>query len=272
MEKLIENNKHNPLDELEKLIATLRGKEGCPWDKKQTPQSIAVYLIEEVYELVDAIQSKDLSLVLEELGDVLFQVFFLSHLFSEAGYFDLNKVIITNIKKMKRRHPHVFGNETIKSDDQVKFRWEEIKRQEKKNNSKQNSLLDSIPNGLPALLRAYRISERAAGIGFDWDNIEEVMEQVKEEWNEFVSEIRGQKSVEKKENNVAMEFGDILFSLVNIARFAKIHPETALVASIQKFEQRFKYMEKTALLNGQKIEALSRNEWDNLWQKAKQAV
>ena len=272
MEKLRENNKPNPLEELEKLIATLRGKEGCPWDKKQTPQSIAVYLIEEVYELVDAIYSKDLNLVLEELGDVLFQVFFLAHLFNEAGNFDLNKVIITNIIKMKRRHPHVFGNETIKNADQVKSRWQEIKRQEKKNNSKQNSLLNSIPNGLPALLRAYRISERAAGIGFDWDNIEEVMAQVKEEWNEFVSEIRGQTGVERKENNVAMEFGDILFSLVNIARFAKIHPETALVASIQKFEQRFKFMEKTALLNGQKLEALSRNEWDDLWQKAKQTV
>ena len=272
LEKLRENNKQNPLEELEKLIATLRGNEGCPWDKKQTPQSITVYLIEEVYELVDAIQSMDSNLVLEELGDVLFQVFFLSHLFSEAGCFDLNKVIITNIKKMKRRHPHVFGNETIKSAEQVKSRWQEIKRQEKKNHSKPNSLLNSIPNGLPALLRAYRISERAASIGFDWDNIEEVMEQVKEEWNEFVSEIRGWTGLEKKDNNAAMEFGDILFSLVNIARFAKIHPETALVASIQKFEQRFKFMEKTAILNGQKLEALSRNEWDNLWQKAKQAV
>jgi tetrapyrrole methylase family protein / MazG family protein len=272
LEKLIENNKQNLLEELKTLIATLRGKEGCPWDKKQTAQSITIYLIEEVYELVDAIQSKDSNSVLEELGDVLFQVFFLSHLFNEAGYFDLNEVIITNIKKMKRRHPHVFGNETIKSAEQVKFRWQEIKRQEKKNNSKENSLLNSIPHGLPALLRAYRISERAAGIGFDWDNIEEVMEQVKEEWNEFIGEIREQKGVEKKKDNVAMEFGDILFSLVNIARFAKIHPETALLASIQKFEQRFKFMEKTARLNGQKLEALSRNEWDNLWQKAKRAV
>jgi len=270
LERLTENNRQNPLKELDILIEVLRGERGCPWDKKQTPNSIAVYLIEEVYELVEAIQAEDLNLVVEELGDVLFQIFFLCHLFKDAGHFDFNEVVYTNINKMKRRHPHVFGNEIIEKADQVKLRWEQIKKQEKKEKSKQNSLLNSIPTGLPALLRAYRISERAASSGFDWDNIDEVMEQVKEEWSEFVREIAVQKGNSKERKNVAMEFGDILFSLVNIARFAKIHPETALVYSIQKFEQRFKFMEKTARLKGQKLEALSKNEWDSLWQSAKQ--
>lgn len=269
MEELTERNKI-PLKDLEMLITVLRGDRGCPWDKKQTPNSIAVYLIEEVYELVDAIEAEDLDSIVEELGDVLFQIFFLCHLFYEAGHFDLNKVVLNNIKKMKRRHPHVFGSETIEKADQVKSRWERIKKQERKEESKHNSLLNSIPKGSPAMLRAYRISERAAGVGFDWDNIDEVMEQVKEEWNEFVKEIAKQKGNSKERKNVAMEFGDILFSLVNIARFAKIHPETALIDSIQKFEERFKFMEKTARLKGQKLEKLSRNEWESLWQNAKQ--
>lgn len=270
MERLTKNSRQNPLNDLEILIAVLRGERGCPWDKKQTPNSIAVHLIEEVYELVDAIQAGDLDLVVEELGDVLFQIFFLCHIFKDAGHFDLNKVVYTNINKMKRRHPHVFGNEIIEEADQVKLRWEQIKKQEEKEKSKQNSLLNSIPTGLPALLRAFRISERAAGSGFDWDNIDEVMEQVKEEWGEFVREIEVQKGNNKDDKNVAIEFGDILFALVNIARFAKIHPETALVYSIQKFEQRFKFMENTARLQGQKLEELSKSEWDSLWQNAKQ--
>jgi tetrapyrrole methylase family protein/MazG family protein len=269
LEKLTKNISRNPLNDLEILIAILRGEGGCPWDKKQTPNSIAVHLIEEVYELVDAIQNGDLDLVVEELGDVLFQIFFLCYLFKDAGHFDLNKVVDTNINKMKRRHPHVFGDDVIENIDQVKFRWEQIKKHEKGEKSEQDSLLNSIPTGLPALLRAYRISERVAASGFDWETMDEVMEQVMEEWSEFIREIKVQKG-NKESKNVAIEFGDILFALVNIARFAKIHPETALVYSIQKFEQRFKFMEKTAHLKGQRIEELSKSEWDLLWQSAKQ--
>lgn len=269
MEKLTEKKRQNPFKELIALIAQLRGEKGCPWDKKQTPKSIAVYLIEEVYELVDAIQSEDLNLVMEELGDVLFQIFFLLELFEKAGNFTILDVVEANITKMKRRHPHVFGNETINEIDQIKSRWRQIKEQEK-GDSEINSVLNSIPKGLPALLRAYRISERAAGIGFDWDSIDEVMAQTREEWIEFIREvIKEEKGIEKQGGEVAMEFGDILFSLVNVARFAKIHPETALLDSIQKFERRFEFMEKSALESGKELVSLSRNEWDMLWHKAK---
>lgn len=269
MEELTERKKQNSLKDLISLIAALRGEKGCPWDKKQTSQSIAVYLIEEVYELVDAIRAEDSSAVMEELGDVFFQVVFIAYLFQESGSFDLFDVIDRNIAKMKRRHPHVFGNETIEDIDQVKTRWRQIKEQEH-SKVKKSSLLSSIPKGMPALLRGYRVSERAAGIGFDWDNIDEVMHQVKEEWLEFLREVvKDQKSAERENENLAMEFGDILFSLINVARFAKIHPETALISSIQKFEQRFELMEKAARKKGKKLANLSRNEWDVLWRKAK---
>lgn len=267
MEKLTNTKHENPLEDLEKLITILRGENGCPWDKKQDPNSISIYLIEEVYELVDAILNEDPDLIMEELGDVLFQVLFLSDLFSELGYFDLQKVVTNNIEKMKRRHPHVFGNEIIEKVEQIKSRWNQIKAEERIND--QSSLLSSIPKGMPTLLRAYRLSERAAGVGFDWDNIEAVMEQVKEEWFEFIDEIKSKKRNGDENKKSAMEFGDILFSLVNIARFAKIHPETALMDSIQKFEKRFRFMEKKVRQKGQNLESLSRKEWNLLWREAK---
>ncbi len=257
------------LSDLIALIKKLRGENGCPWDQKQTLRSMSVYLIEEVYELVDAIQKESPQLIMEELGDVLFQIFFIFQLFNEDHRVSLKDVVSANIEKMKHRHPHVFGDQKIENADQVKIQWQKIKSREKRNALVQESILNSIPVGLPALLRAYRISERAAGIGFDWDNIIEVMEQVKEEWAEFVSEIDMQQMGDKVGRNVSMEFGDIIFSLVNVARFAKIHPDTALLDSIQKFERRFRLMEKTALQRGQKLEDLTRREWDNLWQIAK---
>lgn len=269
MEKLAEYHNQNFFEKLMALIAQLRGEKGCPWDKKQTPESIAIYLIEETFELVDAIQRGDLKLVMEELGDVLFQIFFLAHLYQEGSIFSLFDVIELNITKMKRRHPHVFSDETIESIDQVKYRWRQIKAEEKAD-AENESFLNSVPKGLPALLRAYRISERAAGIGFDWDCIDEVLSQVKEEWLEFIEELgRTNSQNGDKRDKVAMEFGDVLFSLVNVARFAKIHPETALLDSIQKFEQRFNLMERFAFENGKELSALSRRDWDMFWSKAK---
>lgn len=256
-------------NELKNLIITLRGENGCPWDKKQTLRSVSVYLIEEVYELVDAIQSEDPRLIAEELGDVLFQIFFISQIFSESSTFSLGKIIAANVEKMKRRHPHVFGDEKIETAEQVKSRWRQIKQQEKEENSDHNSILNSIPKSLPALLRAYRVSERAAGTGFDWDTIDEVMEQVKEEWVEFVNEVEADDGNPQDKSNVSMEFGDILFSLVNVARFAKIHPETALFDSINKFEKRFNFMEKIVLKQGRKLEDLPKDQLHTLWQRAK---
>ena len=258
-----------------RLIEQLRGENGCPWDKKQTPRTLAVYLIEEVYELVDAIESKSPEDVCEELGDVLFQILFMAHLYQKAGHFDLRDVASRNTEKMIRRHPHVFGQETAVTSEEVRQRWHTIKMTEK-NHVENAGLLDSVPSGLPALIRAYRISERAARAGFDWDSISGVMEKVEEEWAEFKSEVdkipeSGPQPDSKAQEKLSLEFGDVLFTLVNVARFAKLHPETSLADSTRKFEKRFKHMEQAISQNGQQLDAVSYTELNNLWEKAKKA-
>lgn len=255
------------LDEVITLIETLRGENGCPWDKKQTPRSMAVYLVEEVHELLDAIESGDSEGVCEELGDVLFQVLFIACLFNEQKKFTLDDVAEKNRQKMIRRHPHVFGNETAHTPDQVKQRWREIKKGE--NGAGNQSILDSIPGSLPALFRAYRISERAAGQGFDWEDIDGVMAKTEEEWAEFKQELGVGARSEKGKKRLALEFGDILFTLVNVARFAGIHPETALSGSTKKFERRFRYMEEKLSEKGLAPVTAPRHELERLWEAAK---
>jgi MazG family protein len=257
------NNKVMNLGKLIELIETLRGKNGCPWDKIQTARTMAIYLLEEVYELVDAIETENPDEICEELGDVLFHVFFITKLFEEKGAFNIGDVAGFNKEKMVRRHPHVFGSESAENAGEVRRRWHTIKKNEK-NHMKHQSVLDSVPGGLPALMRAYRISERAARTGFDWDDINGVMEKVKEEWNEFQCAL-----TENRKSKISVEFGDILFTLVNVARFAAIHPETALKDSIKKFETRFRNMEKTVAKSGRNLDALSRNELDMLWEDVK---
>jgi tetrapyrrole methylase family protein/MazG family protein len=259
------------IKEMIELIQTLRGPQGCPWDRKQTPRSIAVYLIEEVFELVDAIESGSSVEICEELGDVLFQILFIIQLFERKGTFGLEQVSDAIVKKMIHRHPHVFGDAKIDSPDAVREQWHRIKLKEKKH-AMNPSLLDSVPVGLPALVRAYRISERAARTGFDWDDIAGVMEKAKEEWSEFNEELIKGGTDGEAEHRLELEFGDILFTLVNVARFAGIHPETSLTGSIQKFGRRFKYMEAKASSNGREIESLSREEMDRLWEEAKHAT
>ena len=258
-----------------RLIERLRGENGCPWDRKQTPRTLAVYLIEEVYELVDAIESRSPEDVCEELGDVLFQILFMAHLYHKAGHFDLQDVARRNTDKMIRRHPHVFGQETAATSEEVRQRWHTIKMTEK-NHDVNAGLLDSVPSGLPALIRAYRISERAARAGFDWDTISGVMEKVEEEWAEFKSEVdKIPESVpqpdSKAQEKLSLEFGDVLFTLVNVARFAKLHPETSLADSTRKFEKRFKHMEQAIAQNGQQLDAVSHTELNNFWERAKKA-
>ena len=213
----------NSLDAIVALIQQLRGEGGCPWDQKQTTQSLSVYLIEEMYELVDAIASGDTRAVCEELGDVIFQVFFLVVLFTESGAFDMDRVVRHNIEKMVRRHPHVFGDKKVTSTAAVRENWHAIKKEEQKANHCENaSLLDSIPASLPALMRSYRVSERAARTGFDWNDLTEVMAKVEEEWAEFktaASQIRDETS----RHVAAVEFGDIIFTLSNVARFVGFH-------------------------------------------------
>ncbi len=257
------------------LIEKLNGETGCPWDRKQTPRTLAVYLIEEVYELVDAIESKNPEDVCEELGDVLFQILFIAHLYQKAGHFDIQDVARRNTRKMIRRHPHVFGQETAETSEAVRRRWHTIKMTEK-NHAGNAGLLDSIPSGLPALIRAYRISERAARAGFDWKSISGVMEKVEEEWAEFKSEVddipvSGMQTDAKAREKLSLEFGDVLFTLVNVARFAKLHPETSLADSTRKFEKRFKHMEQVLAQDGRQIDSAPYAELNVLWEQAKMA-
>jgi MazG family protein len=256
------------IDDILELIETLRGENGCPWDKKQTPRTIADYLLEEVYELVDAIESDNPKEVCEELGDVLFHIFFLTSLFRDMGHFDIKEVIDQNIEKMTRRHPHVFGEDQVDSVDEVRERWHNIKMKEK-NQALEISILDSVPAKLPALMRAFRISERASKAGFDWSDISGVMYKVEEEWSELKAALEQQKNNIKDQDLLAMEVGDILFTLANVARFVQINPETALRNATKKFEKRFNYMEKQINKSGGRLESVSQEAFDIWWEKAK---
>ncbi len=256
------------------LIATLRGENGCPWDRKQTPKSMAVYLIEEVFELVEAIEADDTAEIMEEMGDALFQIFFLMVLYQQEGRFSLTEVLGRNLAKMIHRHPHVFGTDKVESAGQVKERWRQIKAQEKRQNegTPMNSILDSVPSGLPALMRAYRISERAAGTGFDWDSVEGVVAQTESEWQEFKEELRFLSQEASGDlDRAQMEFGDVLFTMINVARLVGIHPESALSQSTLKFIKRFKKMEAMATEQGRSISDVPRQEMELLWAAVKRA-
>lgn len=271
MKNDLESTEKLEIETLTDLIETLRGANGCPWDRKQTPRSIILYLIEEVFELAEAIEAGDHEAVLEELGDVLFQVLFIAVLFNEKDCFDLNEVIRANRSKMIRRHPHVFGNSSAQSTDAIKKQWDEIKRAEKGSEA-DPSVLGSVPMGLPALIRASQISAKAAASGFDWDTISGVMRKAEEEWREFQSELRDEARESDGNERALIEFGDLLFTLVNVARFARIHPETALRAATQKFEKRFKAMEKMLMQQDSELASLRQVQIDRLWENAKKQI
>jgi tetrapyrrole methylase family protein/MazG family protein len=261
---------HTPsetLSELEKLIRlieTLRGKNGCPWDRKQTPRSIMVYLIEEIYELSEAVECEATRLICEELGDVLFQVFFIARLFEETGDFNIGTVARQNTDKMIRRHPHVFGGDRLDDTDRIRQRWTEIKRQEKKQHS-QESILDSIPAKLPALMRAYRVSERAAGAGLEESDAHRLRQKAQKNWERFISALNS-----SDRDSVASTYGELLFALVGMGRLMRIHPETALSASIHRFVRRFKKMEAAAFEQGLSIESATHDTLRRLWQSARE--
>ena len=257
---------HSFLDELIQLVRTLRGKYGCPWDKKQTPRDASVYLIEEVFELADAIEAGNSEKICEELGDVLFHIVFIARLFQERGEFELSDVAQTITEKMIRRHPHVFGEESVSSSKEVIENWHKIKLSEKKSIPKQSSL-DSVPVQLPALIRAYRISDRAAKSGFDWSEVDQALENVQQE-------LDGLKAILNKQNNaeLSQKFGDLLFILVNIARSAKIHPETALSGSNKRFELRIRKMEDMVFESELDFDNLSVKEKAQIWEKVKKII
>ena len=210
------------VERIEELIAILRGDQGCPWDKQQTAASMTRYLIEEVYELTDAILAEDVDAVREEAGDVLFQLIFVVELFKASGQFDLGDVVDLNVTKMVRRHPHVFGDVTADTPETVRQNWDKIKQVEKAAD-RRRPILDTIPKNMPALLRAALVSERAAKTGFDWDDMSGVMAKTMEEWGEFSKEIERGTTLPDRQK-IAMEFGDLLFTMVNVPRFARVHP------------------------------------------------
>lgn len=251
------------IDALIRLVETLRGENGCPWDRRQTPRSMANYLIEEIYELIEAIESETPDDVCEELGDVWFHIMFIVQLYQEMGYFNVAEVAHRISDKMIRRHPHVFGDTTVENADEVKSRWQEIKAGEKKNR-KGESILDSVPKKGPPMMRAYRISSRAADVGFDWDDVWGVIEKVEEELSELKKALKG-----KSQDKIALELGDLLFTLVNVARFAKVHPDSALSGSIKKFENRFRHMEQTLSKEGRRLETVPPDEKEAYWEAAK---
>ena len=243
----------------------LRSPEGCPWDRKQTHESLVPYLIEETYEVVDAIRKKDPENLKEELGDLLLQIVFHSQIAKEKGYFDVYDVIDTIAKKLVFRHPHVFGNrEDIKSAEDVLKEWDKFKEKEGK---KKDSLLDGIPESLPAWERAYKLQKRAVKVGFDWKSFEGIREKMVEELSEL-SEALKEGNKEKLEE----EAGDLLFMAINLVRFLGVNPELALSKANEKFEKRFRYMEERARKEGKKLEEMSLEEMERLWQEAKEKM
>lgn len=251
------------IDDLLDIMAKLRDENGCPWDKEQDHSTLKRYLIEECYEVIDAIEKDSDESLLEELGDVLLQVVFHSQIADERKAFNFHDVCDAECKKMIYRHPHVFGVEEIATSADVLKRWDEIKRDEKGFKSRTNEL-KSVPRSMPALIRGYKVQEKAAKVGFDWDNVDDAMAKVYEELNEFKEVYKG-----KDENDKVEELGDLIFAVVNVARFLKIDPEIAVHKTIEKFIQRFNYIEDAAEKSGHKLEDMTLSEMDSLWNEAK---
>jgi XTP/dITP diphosphohydrolase len=234
-------------------------REQCPWDRKQTFESLRHLTIEETYELGDAILDNDLQEIKKELGDLLLHIVFYAKIGSEQNAFDIGDVANEICDKLINRHPHIYGDTKVDDADQVIKNWESIKLKEGR-----NSVLEGVPKSLPALVKAFRIQEKAAGVGFEWDNAEDVLDKVKEEITEFNQEYEDQ-NLDKMED----EFGDVLFSLINYARYLKINPELALERTNKKFIKRFKYIEESAKNEGKIINELTLDQMEVFWNKAK---
>jgi len=261
--------KRADIQKLVELVARLRGENGCPWDREQTRETLKPMLIEEAYEVLDALDAADPLELKEELGDLLFQVVFHSQIASEREEFQLTDIIDALHEKMVRRHPHVFGDADLKTAGEVLRNWEDIKAAEKGTVStsspdSEKSILDGIPSKLPALHEAYQITAKASRVGFDWNRLEDILLKLQEEMDE-VLEARSEGKVEK----LAGEIGDLLFVAVNVARFLAIDPETALRRSNRKFVRRFRYVESRIKQQGRELKNASLAEMDFLWEEAK---
>jgi len=271
-------------DQAVAIMSRLRGEGGCPWDRKQTRESLKPYLIEEAYEVLETIEAQDESKLKEELGDVLLQVLFHATIGQERGTFTIEDVLETLADKLVRRHPHVFAETppppAKMTADDVVHRWEDIKRQEKiaqSGNGDAGSALDGVPKALPALLRAYQLQVRAARVGFDWPRDEtgyaQVLAKIHEELRE-VEEARAavaQAATEPTRQHLQDEIGDLLFTLVNLARVVKVNPEEALRGSANRFATRFTHMEQAAQSRGRTLSEMTLPDMDRLWSQAKLA-
>jgi len=249
------------LKDLKALMARLRSEEGCPWDRAQTLESLKMFLLEETYEVLDAIDGGDPEKLKEELGDLLFQIVFQARLAEEAGWFTVHDVAAGIHVKMVARHPHVFGDSKLNTKEEVLERWES-----RKHARSQDGFLSGIPDHLPSLLKAYRITDRARQLGFDWEKAEDIKEKLKEELDEFLEVFDSDRKKAKE------ELGDILFTLANIARHFHADPEDALQGANRKFITRFTSILQKLKEKGKDPKDLSLKEWDELWEEAKEAV
>lgn len=264
------NEKLIAFDRLLGIMDELREK--CPWDKKQTIESIRHLTIEETYELSDAILEMDfdnrktsMDKIKKELGDLLLHIVFYSRIASETDQFNITDVCNSVCDKLIHRHPHIYGDVKVKDEYEVKSNWEKLKLLEKDASDKKGeikSVLGGIPTSLPAMIKAYRIQEKAKGVGFDWEKPEQVWDKVQEELNELKEEV-------KKNGNIEEEFGDLFFALINYARFININPENALEKTNRKFIKRFQYLEKESSKDGKQLGNMTLNEMDEYWEKAK---
>jgi XTP/dITP diphosphohydrolase len=235
-------------------------REKCPWDKKQTIESLRHLTIEETYELADSILDKDMDKIKKELGDILLHIVFYARIASETNEFDISDVINSLCDKLIHRHPHIYGDVVVQDEKEVKENWEKLKLKEGN-----KSVLGGVPVSLPSMVKASRIQEKARAVGFDWEDPGQVWAKVEEEINEFKAEVDAKMPMEKIEN----EFGDVMFSLINYARFLGITPEDALEKTNKKFIKRFQYLESKASLSGKKLEEMTLAEMDVYWNEAK---
>jgi len=260
-------------DDLIAIMARLRSLQGCPWDREQTLDSLRPFLLEEVYELLQAIDEEDPAAHREELGDVLLQIVFQSQIASEQGHFDARDVVDTIARKLLRRHPHVFGDETARTAGDVVIKWERVKAAEKKEREDTagtvpRSVLDGLPRSLPALLAADRLSVRAARAGFDWENPGQVLDKLREELGELEQALAGDQGAER----AGCEIGDLLFAATNLARHLGLDAEDLLRAANRRFERRFRLVEQTAAAGGIDMRTASLDQLEALWQQAKESI
>lgn len=251
------------LGELVDIMARLRSPEGCPWDLKQNHRSLLPHLIEEAYEVLDAVEAEDPYLLEEELGDLLLQIVFHAQIASESGEFEISDVVRGICAKLIRRHPHVFADTVAHTPEAVLVNWEAIKKEEKEESGQHDSM-SRIPRQLPALMRSYKIQQKAADVGFDWDSIDGALEKVEEEFQELTELLGTEDPVRMEE-----ELGDLLFAVVNVARFLKVSPELALSRASDKFMNRYKYVEEKSVINGINMKECGIEVLDKFWDEAK---